>query len=84
MKAGRNAPCPCGSGRKYKACCAGKTARRDALLSKGMVVLIGALLIAVAAAIAASFYSFDRSAEATRVWSSEHGHWHDASGQRVP
>lgn len=21
MNAGRNAPCPCGSGRKYKACC---------------------------------------------------------------
>ena len=34
MKAGRNDPCPCGSGEKYKKCCQGKTegtrpARRD-------------------------------------------------------
>lgn len=27
MKIGRNAPCPCGSGRKYKKCCLGKTAQ---------------------------------------------------------
>lgn len=26
MKAGRNQPCPCGSGRKYKQCCMGKDA----------------------------------------------------------
>ena len=24
MKAGRNEPCPCGSGKKYKKCCLGK------------------------------------------------------------
>jgi len=24
MKIGRNAPCPCGSGKKYKKCCLGK------------------------------------------------------------
>ena len=24
MKIGRNAPCPCGSGKKYKQCCLGK------------------------------------------------------------
>ena len=28
MSSGRNAPCPCGSGKKYKHCCAGKTAPR--------------------------------------------------------
>ena len=28
MNPGRNAPCPCGSGKKYKHCCAGKTAPR--------------------------------------------------------
>ena len=83
-KIGRNDPCPCGSGKKYKTCCAGKTARRDTLLSKGMVALLGALLVAGIVAIAASFYSSDRSTETTRVWSSEHGHWHDASGERAP
>lgn len=28
---GRNDPCPCGSGRKYKACCAGRSIRRPLL-----------------------------------------------------
>ncbi len=83
-KIGRNDPCPCGSGKKYKACCAGKTARRDTLLSKGMVAFLGALLVVGIVAIAALFYSSDRSTEATRVWPSEHGHWHEASGLRTP
>jgi uncharacterized protein YecA (UPF0149 family) len=26
-QAGRNDPCPCGSGRKYKRCCIGEVAR---------------------------------------------------------
>ncbi len=30
MKAGRNDPCPCGSGRKYKKCCLGKDQSRAA------------------------------------------------------
>ena len=84
MKVGRNAPCPCGSGKKYKACCAGKTASGETVLSKGLVALLGALLVIAIVGIGASFFSSDRSAEATRVWSSAHGHWHDASGQRVP
>lgn len=29
-KVGRNDPCPCGSGRKYKRCCLGREAQRDA------------------------------------------------------
>ena len=29
QKLGRNDPCPCGSGRKYKVCCMGKTASSD-------------------------------------------------------
>lgn len=28
-KVGRNDPCPCGSGKKFKACCMGKTAAKD-------------------------------------------------------
>lgn len=30
-KVGRNDPCPCGSGKKYKKCCAGKKEAREAL-----------------------------------------------------
>ncbi|HNY18141.1 MAG TPA: SEC-C metal-binding domain-containing protein, partial [Treponemataceae bacterium] len=29
MKTGRNDPCPCGSGKKYKNCCLGKTGFSD-------------------------------------------------------
>lgn len=29
-RAGRNEPCPCGSGRKFKKCCLGKTAAKAA------------------------------------------------------
>ncbi|MGH7505981.1 MAG: YecA family protein, partial [Longimicrobiales bacterium] len=32
-KTGRNAPCPCGSGRKYKNCCAGREAAEQRLAS---------------------------------------------------
>ncbi|MFI5456599.1 MAG: SEC-C metal-binding domain-containing protein [Isosphaerales bacterium] len=27
MRANRNDPCPCGSGRKYKSCCRNRSAR---------------------------------------------------------
>ncbi len=51
MKAGRNDPCPCGSGKKYKKCCLGKdqaAAERPAdpaavLLSSGEADLVPAL-----------------------------------------
>jgi len=33
MRPGRNDPCPCGSGRKYKRCCAAADARRDRTLT---------------------------------------------------
>jgi hypothetical protein len=29
MKIGRNDPCPCGSGRKYKVCCLAKDAKAE-------------------------------------------------------
>ena len=36
VKSGRNAPCPCGSGKKYKRCCANReTAMRSAPLPAG-------------------------------------------------
>src|SRR6266704_852102 len=36
MNAGRNDPCPCGSGKKYKKCCLGKD--REALESQARAV----------------------------------------------
>ncbi len=37
-KAGRNDPCPCGSGRKFKQCCEGKTSAGDQYQVEGVVV----------------------------------------------
>jgi predicted glycosyl hydrolase (DUF1957 family) len=41
--------------------------------------------IAVLAAVAAGVAAFTTErASSVRVWSPEHGHYHDASGQQVP
>lgn len=79
MSVARNAPCPCGSGRKHKNCCANKvpwykesgwTAAFVGLILLGGALLIGALV----------FRSGDETVpgRSGQVWSEEHGHWHDA------
>ena len=96
MRVGRNEACPCGSGKKYKACCEGKNTRG---MSPGLLLLLGAIGLIVAAGVVASIRSRkdDRPAPmasvpapvrtpspqppgpapAGKVWSPEHGHWHD-------
>jgi hypothetical protein len=74
-KVGRNETCPCGSGRKFKQCCA--TKRTEGAQSRLIMFLIAA---AVAAAIFAGFSSRG-SRSGGRIWSAEHGHYHDASGR---
>jgi hypothetical protein len=74
-KAGRNEACPCGSGRKYKKCCAAKAG--SATRSK---LLIGALIAALAGGVYAMTVGFtDEGSSAAapgKVWSPEHGHYH--------
>jgi len=90
MRVGRNEACPCGSGRKFKSCCAGKTA-----VPKGLILLLA--VFAVIAGIAfiprgdnktAPLPPAPRTAATKpgpqpgpappgKVWSAEHGHWHD-------
>ena len=75
MGAERNDPCACGSGKKYKRCCAGKRTP-----SGRRVWSIGPVLIAVLAgglvwAVVDTVYQ-RRTSTATRVWSPEHKHWH--------
>jgi hypothetical protein len=81
MKSKRNEPCPCGSGKKYKTCCAGKRTPSQwvALLS---VVAFGLLAVWVVAGVwqRASEKGLTPQPTAGRVWSEEHGHWHDAPG----
>ena len=79
MKVGRNEPCPCGSGKKYKHCCLNKDADAMPLQYKLMI----AVFVLVAAAGLISFLtSLGSSHEASSVqrdglvWSEEHQHWH--------
>jgi len=80
-KPGRNEPCPCGSGKKYKNCHERKPG--SARTSRILIAVVGG---AVIAAIAAGVMSFtgEPSRSTTRVWSAEHGHYHDANGVQVP
>jgi hypothetical protein len=74
-KAGRNDPCPCGSGKKFKRCCeAKKAAARGTTI--GMVV-VGAIVLG-GLAFALSSWNEDSSPSMApgRVWSPEHGHYH--------
>ena len=77
-KVGRNDACPCGSGRKFKQCCESKAG--SATQSRIIMLLIAA---AIVAAILAGF-SNQGSTGTARVWSAEHGHYHDANGGETP
>lgn len=93
MRVGRNEVCPCGSGKKFKSCCEGKTQ-----LPKGLLALLAAFAIIAAiafyprkeasgtnASIPASAPTRSAArpgpqpgpAPPGKVWSVEHGHWHD-------
>ena len=69
-KVGRNDPCPCGSGRKYKQCCANKAESRSRL---GAYV-IAAVIVAIAGVIAYTFTS--EGSGPRQVWDPVHGHYH--------
>lgn len=75
-KAGRNAPCPCGSGRKYKNCHALQdTGRRS---GKWIAIALGGVLLAGALVFLNALVNRDpnQTAAPGRVWSEEHGHYH--------
>lgn len=120
MKANRNEPCPCGSGKKFKKCCEGKSAYEASGLAKRSGIIGAAAILVAAGAVAAWLNRPDvqTSAEAGarsglvagsaplstgsvpaasvpgpqppgpapagKVWSAQHGHWHDAPGTRTP
>jgi uncharacterized iron-regulated membrane protein len=75
-KIGRNNPCPCGSGKKYKNCCLHKS-ERFSWSQKLLMAFLALVLItgSVAAVVQWQSHEFDGSG---RVWSEEHQHWHPA------
>ena len=78
MKTGRNAPCPCGSGKKFKHCCA-NVSRRAPMRQRVMLGVAGVLLAlgAIAMAVAIANQTGQGSGKTKRVWSEEHQHWHE-------
>ena len=70
-KVGRNDPCPCGSGRKYKQCCA----RKQAQMSRFSLLAIAGVIVAVAAVLVYSFTT-ERGSGTRQVWDPDHGHYH--------
>lgn len=75
VKVGRNDPCSCGSGKKFKKCCEAKMGRsRGATM---MAVLVGVILVGGLLAVAKNFTTeVDHAAKSSGVWSPEHGHYH--------
>ena len=69
-KVGRNDPCPCGSGRKYKSC----HGKQGESRSKLGAYAIAAVIIAIAGVIV---YTFTTEGTSSRqVWDPVHGHYH--------
>jgi hypothetical protein len=80
---GRNDPCPCGSGKKYKRCHESRE-QQGWPSSRVLMLVVGGVVAAALAAVVASFNSGSGGSEDVRIWSSEHGHYHNANGVQVP
>ena len=80
-KTGRNDLCHCGSGHKYKRCHGIK--EHPAAKGRMLMLLVGGAVVAAILVGIASFTG-NRPSGPTRVWSAEHGHYHDANGVAVP
>jgi hypothetical protein len=81
MKVGRNDPCPCGSGKKHKQCCAARAQRRSETrdsFAKGLFYIIAPLAAVAAGAVIISTLRGPPAGDdgLVRVWSANHGHWH--------
>lgn len=72
---GRNEPCPCGSGKKYKRCCLLKSQRTSWQTRIGIAVIALILLIGAVVTIT-SIGEFGEGCPLGQVWSAEHRHCH--------
>ena len=74
----RNDPCNCGSGKKFKNCCAHKPPEsQKLLLGVGAVLLVGLVWGLASAVRTASDPSGPPPPPPGKVWSEEHQHFHD-------
>lgn len=75
-KVGRNDPCPCGSGKKYKQCCEAKAAGGGRSSQLLLLVVAGIILAAIFFGVSAARHDSSTAPAAGQVWSPEHGHYH--------
>lgn len=83
MKIGRNAPCPCRSGRKHKFCCGKAGAADKGDWSKLLLAVTGLALLLGLVVMATTIIDSDDLGANGMVWSAEHNHWHTADGREV-
>ena len=79
-KVGRNEPCPCGSGKKYKACCGTRKGGTRELSNLEWVV-VAVFVVVVAVVLTSIVRSAGEDSTARRCppgqsWSAAHGHCH--------
>lgn len=76
-KVGRNQPCPCGSGQKYKKCCV-QNIEKTPIGMRIMITVVAVFLISGLVVFLTNIDDHDPSASPGPglVWSEEHGHWH--------
>jgi hypothetical protein len=84
-KTGRNDPCHCGSGRKYKKCCEAGD-RGGAAKNHALILIVGGALVAAIAIGIVAFTTDPAPAgvDNVRIWDPAHGHYHNAAGVQVP
>lgn len=83
MKIGRNDPCRCGSGKKFKLCCEKKGAKGERDWSRLGLLIVGGGLALGATAMVVEAVRSDGMDTSGMVWSAEHGHWHAADGSEI-
>jgi len=77
MKTGRNEPCPCGSGKKYKNCCLVKPDNAMSVTQKLLIALFALIMLIGLVGVFSAFRSHEAAGPGPgKVWSEEHQHWH--------
>jgi hypothetical protein len=84
MKAGRNTACACGSGRKYKRCCGGKSMTKSGF---SRIAIWGGCShpggsVGAGVRVIAPWFGWSAQPPQGKVWSAEHGHWLDVKPSR--
>ena len=74
---GRNDPCPCGSGKKYKRCCYGEGRLATTPTSKVAMIVVGSVLLLGLVFVIISLVTSGGSAcPPGQVFDPAHGHCH--------